>query len=174
MHCGIILTGDTEEDCSVAFIDEGVTETFSCSTNDEIVELIEEKKPEVVALNAPPEREEGKEFRGGDRDLIDEGHAILPQGMRDNAVLERADHLARMIEASGVGTVIIETNARVSSDILGLEGDEDLEGLGVDTACIETVWEYDAVVLAVVARLYSNNRCVDHGIVVPEKKVLSI
>ncbi|MFB6265987.1 MAG: hypothetical protein ABEI07_02775, partial [Candidatus Nanohaloarchaea archaeon] len=107
-------------------------------------------------------------------ELVDEGHRLLPQGMRDGSVLERAEHLSRSIEASGVGTVIVESDPVLVSERMGLAGDEGLEDLGVETGTIEDVREYDAVVLAVVAELYSDNRCEDHGIVVPEEGVDSI
>ncbi|MDY6769277.1 MAG: hypothetical protein SVW02_04185 [Candidatus Nanohaloarchaea archaeon] len=174
MYCGILLTGDTDEASSVAFLDDGAVETFSAATNDDILGLLEEHRPEVTTLNAAPRRERETEFRSGEEDLIEEGHAMLPQGMRDRAVLERADHLSRHIEASGIGTTLIETNARVASERLGLGGDEDLEAEGIDTGGIETVWEYDAVVLAVVAKLYADNRCEEYGIVVPADDVESI
>ncbi|MDY6769749.1 MAG: hypothetical protein SVU88_02130 [Candidatus Nanohaloarchaea archaeon] len=192
MHCGIVLTGDTDDDSSVAFLDDGAVETFSVATNDDILALVEERRPSVVALNAAPERSTGTEdrdatstessldpetasqFRSGEEDLVAEGHALLPQGMRERAVLERADHLARSIEAAGVGTQVIESNARIASERLGLEGDADLERFGIDTADIATVWEYDAVVLAIVARLHADNRCEEYGIVVPPEDVEAI
>ncbi|MDY6774088.1 MAG: hypothetical protein SVS85_02710 [Candidatus Nanohaloarchaea archaeon] len=177
MNCGIVLSGDTEEDSAVAFVDGGETETFSVSTNDEILELLEDRKPEVTALNAPPEKaSKGSidRFREGEQELVDEGHRLLPQGMRDGSVLERAEHLSRSIEASGVGTVIVESDPVLVSERMGLAGDEGLEDLGVETGTIEDVREYDAVVLAVAAELYSDNRCENHGIVVPEEGVDSI
>ncbi|MFB6265693.1 MAG: hypothetical protein ABEI07_01265 [Candidatus Nanohaloarchaea archaeon] len=177
MQCGIVLSGDLSEDSQVAFLEKDSLETFSVSTNDEIVELLEGRRPEVTALNAPPEKVgRGKtgQFREGEQDLVEEGHSILPQGMRDSAVLERAEHLSRSIEAAGVGTTIIESVPRLAASILDLSGDEDLERLGVSTGEIENVGEYDAVVLAVVAALYADNRCEDHGIVVPEGEVGSI
>ncbi len=174
MYCGIHLAGDTDDDSTVACISDAGTETFSVSTNDEIVALLEERRPEVTALNAPPTRAtEPKKgdgaFRSGEEELIDEGHTMLPQGMRDRAVLERADHLSRHIEASGIGTTLIESDAQIVSERLGIEGDPDLTARGIATEGISSTWEFDAVVLALVAKLYADNQCEDHDIVVPEE-----
>lgn len=175
MYCGIILAGSTEEDSAVAFLTEDSTETFSVATNDDILELLEERRPEVTALNAPPTRAttpgKGSDgaFRSGEEELIDEGHAMLPQGMRDPAVLERADHLSRHIEASGIGTTLIESDAQIVSERLGIEGDDDLADREISPEDISSTWEFDAVVLALVAKLYADNQCEDYDIVVPEE-----
>ncbi|MDY6768835.1 MAG: hypothetical protein SVW02_01880 [Candidatus Nanohaloarchaea archaeon] len=174
MHCGIVLTGTTEEASAVAFYDDGDLSVAAAAGNDDIVALVEDRRPSVVALNAPPKRSMETEFRSGEEELVDEGHAVLPQGMRDQAVLERADHLARSIEAAGVGTTVIESNARIAGDILGLKGDADMERYGVDAADISSARQYDAAILAIVAALYADNRCEDHGIVVPEDDVTTI
>ncbi|MCJ7479258.1 MAG: hypothetical protein MUP63_03730 [Candidatus Nanohaloarchaeota archaeon QJJ-7] len=193
MYCGILLSGSTDEDSCVAFLEEGAIETFSVETNDEIIELVDEKSPEIITLNASPERkqrgegfsepedsegsldpETASKFREGEQELVEEGHSLLPQRMREKSVLERADHLSRRIEASGSGSQIIESNSRIVTEILDLSGDEELEDLGIETSDIETVWEYDAVVLAVVAKLYSDDRCEEHGIIVPEEGVESV
>ncbi|MDY6761886.1 MAG: hypothetical protein SVY41_02460 [Candidatus Nanohaloarchaea archaeon] len=174
MNCGIVLTGDTDQASAVAFYDDGEVTVSDAASNDDIVALVAEKGPTVVALNAPPKRSRATDFREGEEELIDDGHAMLPQGMRDQAVLERADHLARSIQAAGTGTTIIESNARLAGDILGLEGDADLEDHGIGTGDITSTRQYDAVVLAIVADLYADNRCEDHGIVVPEDDVTTI
>ncbi|MDY6766466.1 MAG: hypothetical protein SVW77_03795 [Candidatus Nanohaloarchaea archaeon] len=173
MDCGIVLTGDTDDPSAVAFYDDGTVTVTGAAGNDEIVDFVAENGPTVVALNAPPRRKQEDSFRDGEEELIDDGYAMLPQGMRDRAVLERADHLARSIEAAGTGTTIIESNARIAGAVLGLEGDDDLAAHGVETGDISSARQYDAVVLAIVASLYADNRCEDHGIVVPQDGVES-
>ncbi len=174
MDCGIVLTGSTDEASAVAFYNDGQVTVSAAEGNDEIVDLVSDRRPTVVALNAPPERTMETELRSGEEELVEEGHAMLPQGMRDQAVLERADHLARSIEAAGIGTTVIESNARIAGDVLGLKGDADLESYGIAADDISSARQYDAVILAIVAALYADNRCEDHGIVVPEDDVTSI
>lgn len=173
MYCGIVLDGRGKQ-CHVAFLDSGEVEIVSSGSNEKIVEMVSERAPDVTVLNAPSERSNVQGFREGDEELIEEGHAMLPQGMRDNEVLERAAHLSRSLEASGAATRIIESDPRLVSEVLGLDGDAGLEEMGVETREIRNVKQYDAVVLAVLGKLYSDNRCEDHGIVVPEEDVASI
>lgn len=169
MYCGIVLSGTTDEDCGLAFLDgEGEVETFSVAEDDDIVDLLEEHRPDVVALNAAPDRDPSTEFRHEEQELVDSGYAMLPQGMRDRAVLERAAHLATVIESSGIGARVIESDPDVIAQALEVAGDEDLVDRDIEPDDIEHVREFDAVLLAVVARMEADGETEAHGLVVPE------
>lgn len=169
MYCGIVLTNSPEEPSAVAFVDDdGVVTAESVAGNEDIVALLQEHRPTIVALNAPPERvtEQPEEFRAGEQELVDEGHRILPQGMRDRQVLERAAHLTRQVEGSGVGCRVIESDPHVVARMLDIATDDDLDDYGVVPADITSAREFDAVILAIVAKL-ADDRTDDRDIMVP-------
>ncbi len=168
MYCGIVLTGSTDDPCGVAFLDDDTTVTASASTNDDIIALLQEHRPDVVALNAPPEREERSDFRPGEQDLVDGGHRLLPHGMRDRQVLERAAHLARQIEAAGIGCRIIESDPHVVARMLDIADDDALADQGIVPDDIGSDREFDAAVLALVAKMEADEETEHHDLVVPE------
>ncbi len=167
MYCGIVLTGDVAEATAIAFIDDDTVTTTSVHDDEEIMELLEERRPTVIALNAPPERVDETGFREGDEDLIDEGHAMLPQGMRDTALLERAAFLTRSVRRTGFGQVI-EVDPDIARQELDIEGDDGLGDYGYETGDIHTVDEFHAVVLALTAKLFDHDQYSDYGIIVPD------
>lgn len=169
MYCGIVLTGEEDERCALAFLDDdGSLETASLAEDEDILDLLDEKRPSIVAFNAPPRRSETGGFREADQDLIEEGHAVLPQGMRDRALLERAAYLARSIESSGLGAEVIETDPELAARELDISGDDDLADRGIEPSVIDSVDEFDAAVMAVLARKHADEETVDSGVVLPE------
>ncbi|MFB6167090.1 MAG: hypothetical protein ABEJ62_02410 [Candidatus Nanohaloarchaea archaeon] len=185
MFCGAVLRGEGEES-AVAFLDgDGNCTTRSVEGNEEIVEMMEEKRPDVVAMNAPLERSVGEgpvkprekdpesdvpegSFREGEEELVEEGYSVLPRDMRDRDVLEQGEHLSRSVEASGIGALVIESDPRLVAEELGVGGDEKLEAYGVDTSDIGNVWEFDAAVLALLARFHSEGRTEENDLVLPD------
>ncbi len=195
-YCGIILNGEEGEDCAVAFItdddddrDEDVA-TYSTHRDEDIIDLITEYRPDVIALNAPPEEIQDKElvsspesdtdvdpdtaqqFRSGEEELVDEGYSLLPRDMRSRRLLERAEFLSNSIKRSGVGAQIIESHPKLVAQRLDITDDRHLEAYGIDTDDIESVWEFDAVLLAYTAKLYADDQCDGTDIVLPEERDL--
>lgn len=188
-YCGIKLTGDRDEDCTLAFITEDGVDTYSTGDDQEIMDLIEDYRPHVIALNAPPEPVRDKElvrqpsddddepeldpataqqFRSGEEELVEDGYTILPTDMRDRRLLERAEFLSNSIQRTGIGSQIIESNPKLVSQRLDITDDQHLEAYGVDTSDIDNVWEFDAVLLAYTAKQYAEDNCDGEDIVLPE------
>lgn len=204
-YAGIILTGDEDEPCALAFIMEEAgtaVKTYSTTEDERIMELLEEHRPTVVALNAPqqrPKREDfqnpvepqqseeeqqddtedgddreldpatAQQFRSGEQELVEEGYNVLPQQMRDNQLLERAEFLSNSIKRAGLGTTIIESNADLVARRLNVTGDDGLEAYGLETDSINSVHEFDAVLLAYTAKLYVDDETVDKDLILPEE-----
>lgn len=169
MYCGIMLRGDTETACGIAFITDDEVTTASTTEDDEILALLEEYRPIVITLNAPSEREDIDGFREGEEDLIEDGFSMLPQEMRDRGVLERAEFLTERIKRSGVGARVIESDPHVVMDQLDIAGDADLKDYGYDTGPIESATEFEAVVLALTAKLYDEDHYEEKGLIIPKE-----
>lgn len=186
-YCGIILKGGEDEDCGVAFITDAGVETYSTQDDEEIMELVKEYRPRIIALNAPQEvvadkifpgtveeetpldPETAKLFRSGEKELIDEGYSMLPQDMRNRRVLERAEFISNSVKRSGVGARIIESHPGLIAKKLEVTGDHHLEAYGLETEDIENVWEFDAVLLALTAKLFDEDMCEGDDIILPKK-----
>lgn len=186
MYCGIVLSGAEEQPCGVACVEDETVETLSTVEDAEIIDFLEERRPIVIALNAPPEHvpeedlsespEESdldehtaQQFRKGEEELVNEGFSILPQEMRDRNLLERAEYLATGIKGSGVGAEIIESHPRIAMEKLDIGGDADLDGYGIETGTVRSAREFEAVVLALVARLYDEDHYEDRDVIIPKE-----
>ena len=165
--CGIRLTGDKDRECSVAVLGEEL-ETFSTEDDREIVERVSEERPAVVAFTNPHTRRTEKGFREDEEELVDEGYSFLPPSMFENDLLERTEFIKKSIQQN-YRPEFIETRPEVSSEILGIENDRDLEMLDMDTGEIESVGEFEAVMAALTARMYTENDYEDKGFIVPKK-----
>lgn len=186
MYCGIMLTGDADKPCGVAFLDEDGVETFSPTGDEEIVDLVRERNPSIVALNAAPEREPDRvdtpnedsaldpetasQFREGEQDLVDDGHAVLPRTMRDRKLLERAEFIANSLKKSGVGCTIIESRPGIVAKMLDVATDDDLAQHDIDPSSIQHTREFDATLLALTARMHDAEETADKDIIVPEEE----
>lgn len=186
MYCGIMLTGDMDKPCGVAFLDEEGVETFSPTGDEEILALVKEHNPSIVALNAAPEREPDRvdtpkedsvldpetasTFREGEQDLVDDGHAVLPREMRDRKLLERAEFIANSLKRAGIGCTIIESRPGVVAKMLDVATDDDLAQHDVDPSSIEHTREFDAALLALTARMHDKEETEDKDIIVPDEE----
>lgn len=187
-YCGIMLTGEKEKPCGLAFIsDEGVT-THSTTGDEEIMSLLEDNRPKIIALNAPAERakknklhespddddesaldpETSQMFTKDEEELVNEGHALLPQEMRDQQLLERAEFLVNTVKRAGIGAQFIQSKPNLIAETLNVEGDTMLEAYGIDTSDIEHVREHDALLLAFTAKRYDEEDYEDKDIILPE------
>ncbi|MFB6208096.1 MAG: hypothetical protein ABEJ69_01990 [Candidatus Nanohaloarchaea archaeon] len=167
MNAGIILSSEPEKDCSVAFLGDEL-ETFSVKTNEEIVELVMERKPDVVAVDAGGE-EAPEEFTENEEALKDEGYVFTPHS-HQNEKRKRLEALKNQLfkEMGAEQPEFIRFDPQISSEELAIHGDSGLESLSVDTSDIESAEEFDAVLGAVTARFYTQNNVRDMGIIIPE------
>jgi predicted nuclease with RNAse H fold len=108
-------------------------------------------------------------FREGEEDMVEEGHAFLPAEMHDNDEMERALFLKNSLQRSGFMHEVIECRPMVSAEVLGIQGDDELGDLGVPTEGIRNMREFEAVVAAVTAKFYANDRFEEKGFIVPKR-----
>jgi hypothetical protein len=166
MIAGLILKNDVEEESFVAFMDEGLA-CFSVNENDEIIELFEEKKPDIVVANVGLEQGQ-EELTKQEQELQDEGYMFTPNSHKEKLV-KRLDALkAQLTHETGLQPEFIRFGPQISAKELAIDGDEALESYGVDTSGIDSVGEFNAVLGCVTARFYQENQYKDFGVIVPE------
>jgi len=167
--CGLVLSGDAETRCAVAFLSDEL-ETFTEKDDQRLLELIEERTPMVVAFTVPPEGSNVQEgFRENEKDMVEEGHRFLPPEMRDNDEMERALFLKNSLQRSGFMHEVIECRPTISAEVLDIQSDDELEDLGVPTEGIHNMTEFEAVLAAVTAKFYANDRYEEKGFIVPKR-----
>lgn len=167
MLAGIDLSAKEKNITGIAFLDEEI-ETHSVEKDEEILDLLKGRKPEIVAIDAPLSAPEDKKgFREGEEELIEEGYALLPYGMRGMRRLsERALSLrARVIQE--VDMEFMECHPTTTGEVLDVKGDEDLENYGINTEVIKNTHEFDAVLAVLTALFYKRGDYEDHDIIVP-------
>jgi hypothetical protein len=165
MIAGLILSEDLEEECSMAFLDEEM-ETLEVNTNEEIVEAIEEKEPEIIAVDVGAKQNQ-KEFTKEEKELKEEGYVFTPNSYQKRKV-ERMQSLERHIKHAMGGRVeIIRFEPQITAEELDINSEEDLASLGIQGE-IGRVGEFDAVLGAVTSRFYSQSQFEDYGVVVPQ------
>lgn len=167
MIAGLVLTDSPEKECALAFLEDEVS-TFTVGSNQEIVELVAEKKPAVLAVNTGDE-ESLEEFTRNEKELREEGFAFTPAS-HEKTLMKRLDALKQqLLEDMGVEQPeVIRFDPHITSDVLALHGDSGLEALGVDTSEIESSKEFDALIGAITARFYQQNQYRDLGVILPE------
>jgi predicted nuclease with RNAse H fold len=163
---GLILSETLEESCSIAFLGENL-ETFDATTNEEIVELIKDKEPEILAVDVGTEQA-GKEFTKQEADLKEEGFIFTPNSYQKKKV-ERLQSLKKHVNHELGGQIeFIRFEPQITAEELAIDGDEDLASFGVE-GDIGSVEEFDAVLGAVTAQFYSEGHFEDYGVIIPEK-----
>lgn len=155
-----------EEKSHLAFVGDGV-ECFSVNDNSEIIELLEEYEPEVIAADVGL-KQAGEELTKDEEKLQDEGHIFTPNSHQEKTV-KRLDALkAQLTHDTGLQPEFIRFEPQISAQELAIDGDKALEGYGVDSSGIGSVGEFDAVLGAITARFYQENQYEDLGVIVPE------
>lgn len=166
MIAGLVLKDEPGKECGVAFLDEEL-ETYSVESNEEIIELLEEYGPEVVAVNAS-DKTSIKEFSKDEEELREEGHIFTP--------LSHESELVKRFEALKAGCQqslgpdmpeFVRFDPRITADELAIHNDEGLKSFGLETEDIRSSDEFDAVLGAVTARFYQQDQFEDMGIIVP-------
>lgn len=160
-----MLTDDIEKESSLAFLDEEL-KCFKLSTNEEIVEKISEKKPEVLAVNVGTKQAQ-QEFTKEEEELREEGHIFTPNSHQKRKV-ERMQSLERHLNHEMGGEIeIVRFEPQITARELAIDSEKDLASIGVEGE-ISGAEEFDAVLGAVTARFYSQGQFNDLGVIVPE------
>lgn len=167
MIAGLVLTTTEEDESSIAFIGESDTEAFSVKDTGELVDLVVEKKPEILAVNCGTELSKGN-LTQDEEELKEEGYSFTPSANEKKKV-ERARAIDRSLKHHMDNPPeLIRFDPFISSRELALDSDKAVESLGVDASNIESSQEFDAVVGAITARFYSQNQYKESGVVIPE------
>ncbi|PSH00205.1 MAG: hypothetical protein BRC28_00730 [Nanohaloarchaea archaeon SW_4_43_9] len=167
MIAGLMLASKEENKSSLAFIGESSTETFSIKDTGGLIDLILERKPEILAINCGTELN-GDNLTKNEEELKEEGYSFTPSNSEKKKV-ERTRAIERSVKHHMENPPeIIRFDPFISSRELSLNSDDSVESLGVDTSNIGSSHEFDAVVGAITARFYSQNQYTRSGVVVPE------
>ena len=165
MIAGVILSDSLDRETRVAFLDDEL-DVHSVETNAEIVELLDEYQPEVIAFDVGTDQ--GKdEFTSDEQDLQDEGYIFTPNSHQEKKV-ERLQSLEKHIKHKlGYIPEFIRFEPQITARELMLDDEEALSSIGVE-GDIDGAREFDAVLGAVTARFYSQGQYEEYGVVVPE------
>lgn len=169
--CGLVMQKSKDIECGVAFLSDKV-ECFSEKDDKNILKLIKERDPDVVAFNTPLKaKKTDKEFREGEEDLIEEGFSFLPREMHDRNKLERTEFMKNTLKREVPQAEIIECRPMITAEVLGIEGDDELEDLGLETEDIHSTTEFEALLAAITAKYYANEMYRDKGFVLPKEEM---
>ena len=167
MISGLILTDSKDQKSCIAFLDDS-TKCFELESNEEIVDEIVKRKPEILAVNAGNDEIRG-ELTEKESELKEEGHTFTPTS-HNKMLSRRLEALESQLfaEMGAEGPEIIRFEPAITSKQLAIDGDSALNSMGIDTSEIGSAREFDAVLGAVTARFYQQNQFSDMGVIVPE------
>jgi predicted nuclease with RNAse H fold len=166
MLCGISF-GESGENAAVAFISEE-TESVSVESNKEILDLVKDKTPQIVAVDTG--LEERRSLSESEEKLQEEGFIFTP-AKDDVRTVRRFLSLKGSVSQNIPGDEIpeyIRFNPVITGRELAIDSDEGLEGYGIDSSGIESAQEFDAVLGAVTARFYQQGQVREMAVSVPE------
>lgn len=167
MIAGLILKDTTEEDSLIAFLDEEL-EIHNVSTNQELAELIQQKKPEVIAANVGT-NEGPEELNQDEKDLKEEGYVFTPTSHEAKRSRRMEALNAQLFEMMGAESPeAIRFDPHITAKELALHGDRGIKSLGVGTEEIKSSEQFDAALGAITARFYQQNQYTDMGVIVPD------
>lgn len=167
MYCGIIFAEDDSKDSQVAFLGEEI-KVFTVTSNKEIIELVSERKPDLVAVNTG--MEDINHLSAEEEELKEEGFIFTPS-RHDTHRVRRFQSFEGLLKRSMSMDEVPEFlrfNPSITRKELAIDGDSALESYGIETEDINSAGEFDAVLGAVTARFYDQGQADDRGIVVPE------
>jgi hypothetical protein len=167
MIAGLVLQENVEQDSIIAFLGDEL-EIETVSTNEEIAELIQEKKPEVIAANIGT-NSSPHELNQDEEELKEEGYAFTPTSHETQRSRRMEALNAQLFELMGAESPeAIRFNPHITAEELAIHGDEGIESLGVETDDIESAEQFDAALGAITARFYQQNQYEDMGVIIPE------
>lgn len=164
MICGIDLAGTASRPTGVCML-AGNTQFFTVYTDSEILSLLHDTTPLLVAVDAPLSFR-GEPFRDGDKELR-KHYPILPLTFRGmQSLTQRAIALVSVIPFP-----VIEVYPHASRKILSISEKEDLLPYGI-TTLPSTPHQLDAAVCALTGKYYLHGKYKTYGaqdpIIVPE------
>jgi hypothetical protein len=167
MIAGLVLSDTTDRESRLAFIGDD-TKTYSVETNQEIIELVQEHGPDILAVDVD-ETEGPEEMTKDEKEAQEEGYNFTPnahQSMKQKRFRALKELLFREMGAEQPD--LIRFDPHITAEELAIEGDSALESYGVATENIEHSGEFDAVLGAVTARFFEQGSFTDMGIIIPE------
>lgn len=167
MLCGIVFGEKEKDESSVAFLSDEI-ESFTVDSNKEIVELVKERKPDIIAVNTS--LEERRRLSDGEEELQEEGFIFTPA--KDDVKRVRRfqsfkAHLAQELSGDELPEYI-RFDPVISGRELAIDSDDAFEGYGVNPSDIDSAAEFDAALGAVTARFFQENQVRDLSVSVPE------
>lgn len=180
-YIGIDLAGSQKRPTGICVLDENMNaKTFIVYSDDDIIKVISDTKPLVIAIDAPLFLPKGRRslkerepihLRSCDRELLKMGIKFFPITLGPMRMLtERGIRLRLTLE--GLGYKVIETYPGAAQDILGIPRKKDLIGLksGLIKIGIKMYKndlsndELDAITCALVAKMYFENKYTALGV----------
>lgn len=166
MYCAINFSETDETESNVAFLGDDL-EVFTANSNEEILELVAERTPQIVAVNTG--LKEMNRLSEGEEDLREEGHIFTPS-QHDTKRVRRFQAFKGLLERKVSGDEIpdfIRFDPVITGRELAIDSDSALESYGIDSSEISSSGEFDAVLGVVTARFYDQGQAEDQGITVP-------
>jgi len=174
-YIGIDLAGSPKRPSGICILDEEMNaQTFIVYSDEEIIKIIKDVKPLVIAIDAPLFLPKGRKslsergdvhLRSCDRELLKMGIKFFPITLGPMRMLtERGIKLRAILE--GLGYKVIETYPGAAQDILKIPRKKDPVGLenGLVKIGIKIKKsnlsndELDAITCALVAKMYFENK----------------
>lgn len=165
MIAGLILTDSEEVESALAFISD---ETSSCSLKDttEIIEELKEKNPVLVAVDVGLEQRKD-ELTAQEEKLKEKGYNFTPTHTETKKV-KRLQAVKGVLERDmEEPPTFIRFDPFITSKELAIDEEQGFESYGVDTDCLGSANEFDAMLGAVTARFYQQNQYQELGVIVP-------
>lgn len=167
MIAGLILKDTVEEDSIIAFLGDEL-EIRKVSTNDDIAEAIQEKKPEVIAADIGTV-EALENLNEDEEKLKEEGFSFTPtthERKRSRRMEALNSQLFKLMGNESPEAIRFEPH--ITAKQLAIHDDQGIKSLGIETDDIKSDEQFDAALGAVTARFYQQNQYEDMGVIVPE------
>ncbi|MFB6182821.1 MAG: hypothetical protein ABEI78_02025 [Candidatus Nanohaloarchaea archaeon] len=167
MIAGLILKDSNEKESKIAFLEDELT-THSVKNNQEIVDLIAQNTPEILAINVGKKAPEGN-LTEEEQELQEEGYQFTPSSHK-TVERRRLEALENHIfeELGQEKPDFIRFDPFISIESLALHSDDALRSYGVDPSDISNSEEFDAAVGAITARFYQSGQYKSKGLIIPE------
>ena len=167
MLCGIVFGEKEEDESSVAFLSDEI-ESFTVNSNKEIIELVKDREPSIIAINTG--LEERRRLSDEEEELQEEGFIFTPA--KDDVKRVRRfqsfkPHLAQEVSGDELPEYI-RFDPIISGRELAIDSDSAFEGYGIDPSDIDSAAEFDAALGAVTARFFQENQVRDLSVSVPK------
>jgi predicted nuclease with RNAse H fold len=185
-HCiiGLDLAGLSKNPSGIAYLKQRVVQTKLVYTDEQIREIIEDNKPNLIAIDAPLSIPKSGFSRTADRQMIKHGYRVLPPNFPHMQELtQRAVNLNKLLTEKTYRTIEVHpTSTRKALQILPSKDwraiQESLKQIGLkgnlQTQTLSN-HELDAITAALTAVLYLKKQTEQIGekeegyIIVPKK-----